>query len=121
MPAPFHYNLLMPVFQYQCGSCSSIFEHLVLSEGRDVSCLSCASSLVYRANGTYFYPNKTFCPHDKALDVPNLPGQLSGIMSDSSLSCAGCGVDGAAGRCTSGGCGGGGCGAGSCGGACSKL
>lgn len=111
----------MPVFQYVCRDCSAVFEHLVLSSGPEVTCISCDSDDVGRAAETYFYPNKNFCPHDKALDVKALPKILTHIMSDNSLSCAGCGVDGAAGRCSSGGCGGGGCGSGGCGGRCSSL
>lgn len=111
----------MPVFQYQCGSCSAIFEQLVTLTGPSVNCLNCDSISVERSEATYFYPNKNFCPHDKELDKEKLKVQLAGIMSDQTLRCGGCGTDGAAGSCGSGkkgGCGSGGCGGCGSGGGC---
>ena len=107
----------MPVLQFQCSDCSSVFEQL--SQGY-LSCLTCDSKNVKRLLSTYFYPNKNFCPHDKDLDMPTLKKQFSGILSDKSLQCGGCGTDGSPGSCSTkgGGCGSGGCG--SCGGGSCK-
>lgn len=107
----------MPVFQYQCGECNSVFEQLVSANtiANEISCLNCGSFYAMRLESTYFYPNKNFCPHDKELDKEKLRNQLSGIMSDQTLRCGGCGTDGASGKCGSGGKSGG-CGSGSCGG-----
>ncbi len=105
----------MPILQFQCQDCSSVFEHF--SKG-DIFCLKCHSQNIERLQNTYFYPNKNFCPHDKELEMTTLKTQISGIMADKSLQCGGCGTDGAPGSCNSkgGGCGSGGCG--SCGGSC---
>ena len=108
----------MPVFQFQCGDCSGISEHLIgLRQMSSLECVNCGSGEVARVQSTYFYPNKNFCPHDKTLDADRLKTQISGIMSDKSQQCGGCGTDGAPGRCSSkgGGCGGGcSCKAGGC-------
>lgn len=107
----------MPILQYQCQNCNSIFEHLVNEDLVDfLSCISCGSAEIQRAITTYLYPNKKFCPHDKDLDSEYLRTQLGGIMKDQSLRCGGCGVDGAKGNCGTGSakrscaCGAGGCG-----------
>lgn len=93
----------MPVFQFQCNSCSALMDHW----GSDnVQCLNCGSDELGRTEGCRFYPNKNFCPHDKKIEVDDLLDVLSGIMSDKSKSCAGCGVDGPEGNCSKGGCGG---------------
>lgn len=92
----------MPIFQYKCEDCSSVFEQLVTSLlNLELGCVSCGSSEVLRADSTYFYPNKVFCPHTKKVNIAEVKGQLSQIMSDREQSCAGCGVDGAAGSCKS--------------------
>jgi|GEM_PF-2467711 len=99
----------MAIFQFKCESCAAIFEHLVSSMNfKDVDCVSCGAKKVARVEKTYFYPNKIFCPHDKTLDNEKLRDDLSGIMYDTTLSCGGCGTDGAPGKCKSsgGGCGG---------------
>lgn len=103
----------MPIFQFKCESCSSVFEHLVGMTVNfcDVSCVSCGVGKVSRVEKTYFYPNKTFCPHDKVLDSQQLRSELGGILNNTSQKCGGCGTDGAPGKCKSGGKG--------CGGNCS--
>jgi hypothetical protein len=97
----------MLVIQYQCNGCASIFEQLS-SASSELSCLNCGAeeARIGRLLNTYFYPNKTFCPHDKLLDPQQLKTELSDILADDSLRCGGCGVDGAPGRCSTGGCGG---------------
>lgn len=103
-------KFIMAIFQFKCDSCSAIFEHLIsASNSSDIDCISCGASEISRVDRTYFYPNKVFCPHDKTLDKNKLKVDLSGIMSDKTLSCAGCGTDGSPGKCSSsgGGCGGG--------------
>jgi len=103
----------MPIFQYKCNDCSSVFEQLISSLGQmHIDCISCASTDVLRADQPYFYPNKTFCPHDKKIDSDKLKEALGTIMADRTQSCGGCGTDGAPGSCgkSGGGCGsGGGC------------
>lgn len=103
----------MPIFQFKCESCSAVFEHLIgVAVGFSaVNCLSCGSEGISRVEKTYFYPNKTFCPHDKQLDSEKLRVQLGGILVNTEQRCGGCGTDGAPGKCPSGG-GGGGCGGG---------
>lgn len=113
----------MPVFQFKCESCSAICEYLIspnITVGLD--CVFCGSSTLSRLSDTCFYPNKTFCPHDKVLDTEKLKTQLPDIMGDTALRCGGCGTDGSPGKCNSekkGGCGGG-CSCGSGGGCASK-
>ena len=106
----------MPILQFQCQECSSVFEQLISRDLADlnIDCVSCGSEKISRAAQTYFYPNKTFCPHDKELDQEQLKSELATILLDRSKQCGGCGTDGAAGRCGSkgGGCS---CGAGGCG------
>lgn len=45
----------MPIFQYKCDKCSSVFEHLV-SSGTDgnASCVSCGSKKVKRLYSSSF-------------------------------------------------------------------
>jgi putative FmdB family regulatory protein len=40
----------MPIFQYKCESCSSVFEHLVSSivKAKDVACVACDSKKITR-------------------------------------------------------------------------
>lgn len=109
----------MLVLQYKCGDCASLFECLYGAlKGAEVTCISCGSSDVERSDEVPFYPNKTFCPHDKELEMDSLKYELKDIMKDKSQRCGGCGTDGAPGKCKSGGggCGSGGCGSGGCGG-----
>ncbi|MDA1060701.1 MAG: zinc ribbon domain-containing protein [bacterium] len=108
----------MPIFQYKCQSCYSVFEHLVSSlKPVDLACLSCGASDVLRSESAYFYPNKNFCPHDKELDMDDLQTKLGGIMQNREQECGGCGTDGAPGKCKSdsGSCGSCSCGKGGCG------
>lgn len=112
----------MPIFEFRCANCRSVFDYFV--EGNvDVDCINCSSEKVMRLNYSFFYPNKTFCPHEKEVDVGAVKSDLGKIMLDKSLSCAGCGVDGELGSCgTGGGCGSGsGSGCGSCGSSCSRV
>ncbi len=103
----------MPVFQYKCDRCYSIFEYFFApSLNFTVDCVSCGNREVSRQLETCFYPNKVFCPHDKDLEMDSLQHSLGGILKDSSQRCGGCGTDGAPGKCNSGG---GGCGKGACG------
>jgi len=46
----------MPIFQYRCNACSSVFEHLVSSEItiEDVSCIACNSKDVERLFSSNF-------------------------------------------------------------------
>lgn len=105
----------MPVFQFKCDSCASIFEYLFRPNlDFDLDCVSCGAKSVKRVQQTYFYPNKNFCPHDKSLEPESLQGTLATIMKDESQRCGGCGTDGAPGSCKTSG-GGGGCGSGKCG------
>lgn len=102
----------MPVLQYKCNNCFSVFEHLVSAAfNSETSCVSCDSMNVARTDKAYFYPNKAFCPHDKLLDEDVLKVELSGILKDEKNRCGGCGSDGAPGKCNSSG--------GGCGSACS--
>lgn len=107
----------MLIFEFRCGSCSAVFEHWYRGV-QDFACLCCGGEKVFRSGVGLFYANKTFCPHDKEIDLATAKGDLTKIMGDRSLSCAGCGVDGAKGACGGGSCGScssGGCGSGSCG------
>lgn len=109
----------MPILQYRCRGCAAVFEYLsALPTEVNVDCVSCGGSDISRMDGTFFYPNKTFCPHDKELDSEVLRGELSGVMSNTTQKCGGCGTDGSPGKCKSGE--GSGCGSGGgCGGGCS--
>lgn len=92
----------MPIFQYKCENCASVFEYLMTTSlTKHLACMSCGSSNVSRLDSTYFYPNKIFCPHDKDLDGEILKTQFAEIMADHSQSCGGCGTDGAPGKCKS--------------------
>ena len=55
----------MPVFQFKCENCSSIFEHLVfLKHPIDVTCITCGGDKISRIENTFFSPNKLFCPRE---------------------------------------------------------
>lgn len=108
----------MPVLQFKCDSCNSVFEYLLSANVNfSLDCISCGGDKVSRLGSSYFYPNKTFCPHDKEIKVEELKTSLGVIMSDASQKCGGCGTDGAPGKCgkSQGGCGSGKCGTCSCG------
>lgn len=111
----------MPVLQYQCQSCTSLFEHLVSKALEEqVGCLSCGGRDVVRVFATSYYPNKTFCPHDKKIEINDeLLDGLGEILQSDDLRCRGCGVDGPQGSCSTGvassGCGTCSCGKGGCG------
>lgn len=100
----------MAIFQFKCGNCSAIFDHLISSpDFSGISCMTCGDENISRVEATYFYPNKNFCPHDKVLDSDKLKSQLGNIMDNTTQRCGGCGTDGSPGKCSSsgGGCGGG--------------
>lgn len=46
----------MPIFQYRCESCSSVFEHLVSSviKVKDVACVACDSKKITRLFSSNF-------------------------------------------------------------------
>jgi putative FmdB family regulatory protein len=45
----------MPIFQYQCEKCSSMFEHLVSSaKDKDVACVACGSKKIKRLHSSRF-------------------------------------------------------------------
>lgn len=45
----------MPVFQYKCDKCSSVFEHLVSSgKAGNVACVSCGSKKIKRLYSSHF-------------------------------------------------------------------
>lgn len=107
----------MPILQFQCNECSSVAECFIsLSRELSHDCMSCGSANLSRVETTYFYPNKTFCPHDKDLDQDLLRTELSGIMANKEGKCGGCGIDGSPGKCSSEGgkCGNCSCGKGGC-------
>ncbi len=90
----------MPILQFQCRECRSIFEQLISrSLDYEISCVSCNSGNITRTVSTSFYPNKSFCPHDKELEVSKLKYDLPMIMKSDEGRCGGCGTDGAAGAC----------------------
>lgn len=96
----------MPILQFKCHDCLSVFEYLfnALSRQEDLSCVSCGGNHFSRLDETCFYPNKAFCPRDKVLDTEGLRSDLSKIVKDRTLRCGGCG----SGNCGSGACGSGG-------------
>ncbi len=107
----------MPIFEFRCGGCSAVFEHWYRGV-EDFACLLCGGEKVFRSGAGLFYANKTFCPHDKEIDLEAVKSDLTTIMSDRSLSCAGCGTDGAKGACGGGNCGS--CSSGGCGSGCAR-
>jgi putative FmdB family regulatory protein len=55
----------MPIFEYKCKSCLSVFEYFVEAGLEDkVSCISCGSFDFVRTDSVSFYPKKIFCPHE---------------------------------------------------------
>jgi len=45
----------MPIFQYQCEKCSSVFEHLVLSvKDKNMACMACSSKKIKRLHSSRF-------------------------------------------------------------------
>lgn len=55
----------MPVFEYKCEDCLSVFEHFFSVSNSDVRCVFCKSSRVSRVMESNFFPKKLFCIHDK--------------------------------------------------------
>lgn len=81
----------MPVFQFQCGECQSIFEALVSSSVRgEPACVSCDSRFVERVSYTYFAPNKTFCPKEGVVELERVKGSLGSALADFRQKCPGC-------------------------------
>ena len=111
----------MPILQYQCRACTSLFEHFASIGNDDAACLSCGSEKIARVFETSYYPNKTFCPHDKEIELNDaMLSNLGEILKSDELRCGGCGVDGPKGSCgttdkKSGSCGNCSCGKGGCG------
>lgn len=111
----------MPVLQYQCESCNSLFEHMFSAAiAKYIACLSCGSQKIARVFAISYYPNKTFCPHDKEIVMnEELISGLGKILQSDDLRCRGCGVDGPEGSCSTdkpkGACGTCSCGKGGCG------
>ncbi len=59
----FDFTLFMPILEYKCDDCSSVFEcFFSLSDGFSLKCVSCNSSRVQRVKSMIFTPNKNFCP-----------------------------------------------------------
>jgi len=82
----------MPIFQFKCENCSTIFEHLVSARARsaqaslpvrqaglraskvseaktlqhsiDANCITCGGDKISRIEDTFFSPNKLFCPRE---------------------------------------------------------
>ena len=56
----------MPIFQYKCESCSSVFEHLVSSvvKVKDVSCVACGSNKITRSFSSNFGVQSKNCEGD---------------------------------------------------------
>lgn len=67
----------MPIFEYKCESCSSVFEHFYSSSLEErVACVNCGSRQVARTDATIFSPNKNYCPHeDENLSADESRGQ----------------------------------------------
>lgn len=80
----------MPVFQFKCENCSSIFEHFTPPKAAEVTCLACGGDRVSKVESTFFYPNKVFCPHDKKLNPQKLQNELCGIFQNTDEKCGGC-------------------------------
>ena len=68
----------------------------------EIACLACGSQKLSRVFATSYYPNKTFCPHEKEVVVDDkLLTCLGNILQDDDLRCRGCGIDGPEGSCSS--------------------
>jgi len=93
----------MPVFQFRCSKCFSVFEHFVSSDF-NVSCVSCGSGNVSRDDETAFHPSKIFCPHEKEMKDGFSYGSLKQVLINHAEECTSpkCGGRGSClGRCGS--------------------
>lgn len=53
----------MPILQYQCQDCSSVFEYWVSAKQKiEIKCVNCGSKEFTRVFETCFFPKKEFCP-----------------------------------------------------------
>jgi hypothetical protein len=90
----------MPVFQFRCSKCFSVFEHFVSTPPKavlvknvrgantfDVSCVSCGSGNVSRYNETAFHPSKIFCPHEKEMEDGFSYGNLKQVLMNHAEEC----------------------------------
>ncbi len=75
----------MLIFEYQCRSCSSIFEFM---NGLSVTkCMSCESSDVERVTSMIFIPNKKFCPKEKKQEKKDIRSSLIDLLGESEGKC----------------------------------
>jgi putative FmdB family regulatory protein len=75
----------MLIFEYQCESCSSVFE---LMNGTSLAkCMSCDSSDVKRVKSTIFAPNKNFCPKKKKQVKKDIRSSLLDLLGESDGKC----------------------------------
>ncbi|MBD3341668.1 MAG: hypothetical protein GF353_21365 [Candidatus Lokiarchaeota archaeon] len=56
----------MPIFEYKCRKCSSVFEHIFSKEDK-LFCLFCGSVDVVRSNTVIFGPKKEYCPKEESV------------------------------------------------------
>lgn len=112
----------MPVFQFRCSKCLSVFEHFVASTppqvgpvknvreansyNIDASCMSCGSKDVLRHNETAFHPSRIFCPHEKEMEEGFSYGNLKNALINHAEECANprCGHGSCNGKCGGYGC-----------------
>ncbi len=101
----------MPIFQFKCLDCLSLFEHLVSKGMKNaISCVSCGGENLARDVENSFYPSKLFCPKTGDLDSEKLMSDLSSLVKSADSRCSsGCASTGDVFGCK------GGCGSGSCG------
>ena len=90
----------MPVLQFRCSKCFSVFEHFVSSD-IDASCVSCGSKDVSRHDETAFHPSKIFCPHEKEMEEGFSYGNLKHALINHAEECTSpkCGQGSCNGRC----------------------
>ena len=75
----------MLIFEYQCRSCSAIFEFI--NGISTAKCVGCESSDVERVKYMIFTPSKNFCPKDKKSEKKDIRSSLIELLGENEGKC----------------------------------
>ncbi len=78
----------MPIFEYKCKSCSSVFESFSTIKDK-ITCIFCDETNIERVRKSFFSPNKGFCKkNNKALiKKRDIRSSLLDLLGENDLKC----------------------------------
>ncbi len=86
----------MPIFEFKCNNCFTIFEEFVFKDNcENIKCFSCGGVLLERPVKTSFSPHKAFCPKKRnlkkgELEKKDLKQRLRDAVLKENGKCKGC-------------------------------